>query len=49
MKIAIALLRGGAQGLAMAPGALRKRHRMKNIRKLTPRQFGSLFFAIASA
>ena len=44
MKIAIALLRGGAQGLAMAPGALRKRHRMKNIRKLTPRQVRELIF-----
>lgn len=43
-KVALALLRGGAQGLAMAPGALRKRQRMKNIRKLSPRQVRELIF-----
>ena len=41
-RMALALFRGGMQGLAMAPAAFRKRRAMRRIRKLSPKQVRQL-------
>lgn len=44
LRIAVALLKGVAQAIAMAPSTLRKRRDMRRLRKLSPKQIRELLF-----
>ena len=45
LRVASALLRGMAQGLALAPRMLRKRRDLRRIRRMSPKQIRQLLFA----